>query len=289
MGYKLIRNLAALVLLAAAGLKAHQLATEPVISAGLLDSRWFLIATIEYELFFGLWLLSAILPKRTWAIALACFGLFACVSLYKAILGNASCGCFGRVSVNPWYTATLDLAIVASFVRWPPTDSSPILSLTVKQLRLRVIAVLLVWFVVGVPAAFALAMYSASTLSDVGAVIGDGQIVVLEPEKWIGKKFPLLNDIDMGEQLATGGWTVVLYHHDCPRCQEVLLKYDRMTEQPSPTPVAFVEVPPYGPANVAAQSLRHRGRIRADREWFVATPLELQLIDGRVSSILTSE
>ena len=78
------------------------------------------MATVEFELFFGLWLLAGILPKPTWAAALVCFGLFACVSLYKALSGYASCGCFGRVPVSPWYTVTFDLAIIASLVRWRP-------------------------------------------------------------------------------------------------------------------------------------------------------------------------
>ncbi|MBN2022776.1 MAG: hypothetical protein JW809_08260 [Pirellulales bacterium] len=108
-GYDVVRALLGLLLLAAAVLKAHQLATEPVLGAGLLDSRWVLIATVEFELFFGLWLLAGLLPRLTWAAAIGCFVLFAGVSLHKALSGAASCGCFGRVEVNPWYTCTLDV------------------------------------------------------------------------------------------------------------------------------------------------------------------------------------
>lgn len=76
--------LMAAVLLTAAVLKAYQLATKPIIGTGLLDSRWLLMATVEFELFFGLWLLANIWAKPTWAAALACFGLFTVVSLCKA-------------------------------------------------------------------------------------------------------------------------------------------------------------------------------------------------------------
>ena len=106
-GYDVLRIAAALLLLMAAGLKAHQLATEPVLGTGLLESRWFLMAVVEFELFFGLWLLSGLLTKVTWAAALGCFVLFCCISLFKALSGHATCGCFGKVEVNPWYTATL--------------------------------------------------------------------------------------------------------------------------------------------------------------------------------------
>ena len=109
-GYNRLRLVVALLLLTAAALKGYDLANGPVVGSGLLDSRWLLIGVVEMEILFGLWLLANIWPKPTWAAALACFSLFTCVSLYKALSGYASCGCFGRVPVNPWYTATLDLA-----------------------------------------------------------------------------------------------------------------------------------------------------------------------------------
>ena len=82
-GYDVVRIVLGLVLLVAVALKGHQLATEPVAETGLLTSRWFLIAVVEFELFFGLWLLGGLLPKWTSRVALLCFGLFA------ALLANA--------------------------------------------------------------------------------------------------------------------------------------------------------------------------------------------------------
>ena len=63
--YDVVRVAAAVVLLTAAGLKAHQAATSPVLGDGFLNSRWVLIATVEFEIFFGLWLLANILPVWT--------------------------------------------------------------------------------------------------------------------------------------------------------------------------------------------------------------------------------
>lgn len=73
VGHDAVRVVLAAVLLVAAVLKCHQLATSPVLGDGLLDTRWFLIFTVEFELFFGLWLLSGLLPRITWAAALGCF------------------------------------------------------------------------------------------------------------------------------------------------------------------------------------------------------------------------
>ena len=72
-----------MVLLTAAGLKCHQLSTEPILAKTWLDARWLLITAVEFELFFGLWLLSNNLPRLTWLAALGCFSLFTCISLYK--------------------------------------------------------------------------------------------------------------------------------------------------------------------------------------------------------------
>jgi len=116
-GFDLLRLILGLILLLAAGLKAHQLATDPLVTlaprpsalaplpaslAPLLHSRPCLIGVVECELLFGLVLLSGILPRLTWALSLLCFGGFALISLYKGISGDATCGCFGRVPVNPW-------------------------------------------------------------------------------------------------------------------------------------------------------------------------------------------
>ena len=146
--------------LTASALKCWQLATEPIIGTSLLDSRWLLMATVEFEIFFGIWLLANIWAKPTWAAALACFGLFTCVSLCKALSGHASCGCFGRVPVNPWYTGTLDLAVMASLLRWRPKESF----FTIH----RATAVLVIWLLIGIPAAYAMGSYTTIILSDAG-------------------------------------------------------------------------------------------------------------------------
>ena len=65
-GYDALRLFLALLLLTAAGLKAHQLATGPLLGPGLLESRWFLVAVVEFELFFGLWLISGLFSFATW-------------------------------------------------------------------------------------------------------------------------------------------------------------------------------------------------------------------------------
>lgn len=275
--WHLVRIALACVLLTASALKCWQLATEPATGTGLLESRPILMVTVEFELFFGFLLLANIWAKPSWALALACFGLFTCVSVCKALSGHASCGCFGRVSVNPWYTGILDLAVVVSLLRSRPKESY----FTTR----RAIAVLVIWLLIGFPAAYAMARYTPTRLSDMEDILGKGKVVVLEPEKWIGKPFPLLDYIDIGAELREGEWGVLLYHHDCPQCREMMRDVPRITKETGVRQVCLLEMPPYGDLHVALDHMTRTirlGKLDNKRDWFAATPILMVLKGGRV-------
>jgi hypothetical protein len=101
--YDVVRVALGLLLLVAAALKAHQLATQPLPERDLLSSRWVLVLWVEAEIALSLWLLSGLVRRAGWAAALVCFSLFSVVTLHKALAGETSCGCFGVVEVSPWY------------------------------------------------------------------------------------------------------------------------------------------------------------------------------------------
>jgi hypothetical protein len=283
-GYDVLRLALGVLLLTTAGLKAYQLATEPVLGGTLLESRWFLIFVVEFELFFGLWLLSGLLAKSTWAAALGCFSLFTCVSLYKALSGHASCGCFGKVAVNPWITATFDFCLVFSLLYFRPRGQHSRFHIRLKPLPVRLAGVLAIWLSLAVPAALAIGVFAPTTLSDAGSIIGGGKIVVLEPEKWSGKRFPLLDYIDIGKRLKDDEWLVILYHHDCPACQKLLNNLDDTVNRMGCSLVALVEMPPYGGENNGSPRIEHFlwGRLDSSRDWFVEAPVAIKLDRGRV-------
>jgi hypothetical protein len=285
-----------LILLTAAALKSHQLATEPVLGTGILNSRWLLIIGVEVELFFGLWLVSGVLPRLSWAMTLACFGVFTIVSLSKALSGEATCGCLGsRLPVNPWYMASFDFVAALSLLFWRPRSlgwpMSGFAFLASHELRSlshrSMVAVAAVWLLLGLPAAFAMGSYTDTTLSDAGNIIGSDEIVVLEPGQWVGTPFPLLEHIDIGKSLSKGRWKVVLYHHDCPKCQAVVTSYESAisAEEGKPTSrVALVAMPPW-PEPSTRQSMLDRiihGRLSKEKRWFVTIPTEIDILDGRV-------
>jgi len=126
-------------------------------------------------------------------------------------------GSFGLAEVNPWITLfAVDLPCLAALVvfrvrhgeifEWP---ALPRFAATVA------VGVL----VLGV-AGPVLAFNEAARVSL--------RYEVLEPGEWVGKKLPILEQIDIGERLRAGNWLVLLYHYDCPGCAEAIPMYEQM-------------------------------------------------------------
>jgi hypothetical protein len=111
-------------LLVTAGLKLHGLVVDPLAGDSFLASPRLQIAAIEVELLLGLWLLSGWQLCAARLVALAFFGILASASLWLALQGQSSCGCFGRVQVNPWATFALDVVIVAALGFVPMSAAS---------------------------------------------------------------------------------------------------------------------------------------------------------------------
>jgi uncharacterized membrane protein YphA (DoxX/SURF4 family) len=153
------------LLLTAAGLKAHQLATQPVLGAGFLNSRWFVIAVVEFEVLFGLWLLAGLAPRCSWRCAVLLFSAFAVVSAHKALRGDVACGCFGRVQVNPWQTLALDVGVVLALLRWQPVEHRPA---SVRPIGARLACLVVIWVAIGLPAGLMLHAASPGCLNEMG-------------------------------------------------------------------------------------------------------------------------
>ncbi len=284
MKYNLVRVLLGVQLLVMAGLQGHQLTATPTSESALLASQWGLILIVEFELFLGICLLASVWAKAAWVAALGFSGMFGCVSLWIAVSGGASCGGFGLLPFSPWYAAALGLAIACSLVRWRPRESSFAFG--------QALAVLAVWFLIGLPGAYVMAACARATISDAGEIAGDSTVVVLEPEQWVGEQFSLLEYIDVGDQLAKGKWLVVLYHHDCPECRSVLPKYEQLSRdlasRGEPLRVALIEMPPYAPDWLQLVSPDMRcliGHLSDEKEWFMTTPQEVVVHGAEVTNI----
>ena len=258
------------VLLVAGTLKAIGLATnaDPALA---LSPLWFGIALVECEWLLGLWLVSNLHPSLARRVALACFTVFAGFSLMRALRGEASCGCFGGVvRVNPWYTLLLDAGCVLALLlfRQPVTPRYA----TIASHPARSALILTIMFWIGLPWA--------------AVIIRSDHPFVIDPDLWTGERFPLLSHIDIGNKLAQGRWTVVLYRHDCQACRIEVPEYERTARNllsgGGRPKIALIELPPYGgpgeqiPSRDSPCAL---GRLDDSREWRVGTPLAFILHD----------
>ena len=289
-----------LLLLAAAMLKADGVLLEEKLHDGLLGNRIFLIAVVAGEFAMAAWLLSGMAAGWCRRVTLALFALFALVALTKGLGGEASCGCFGQFEVNPWWTLMLDLGLFAALWFIHPTEENVAggaASATAPGLgrmpRARLILAVAFCLLVAVPTTGRMIGSRTSALNAEGVIVGSGGLVILEPEKWIGRPLPIVLHIDIGSQLASGRWTIVLYHHDCPKCQEALPKYEQLASRhaskPDPVRIALVEVPPYGrmPGHEHGTTPTACGRLSSKREWFVQAPVEITLEHGVVKTAST--
>ncbi len=295
-GFRVLCVLLGLLFVTAASLKAIELSTEPVAGTGLLHTRWFLISLVEFEFLFGLWLLLGVCGSRTWGVAVLCFAAFLSVSLFKALSGDVSCGCFGKASVDPRYMVVIDAVVLALLFVWRPDAEESASSSSRTRSTVGRAAVIGIWLAVGVPAGWAMASYNVSTVAENAKVPEDAALVVLEPETWIGQRLPLLESIDIGNQLAQGRWSVVLYHNECAKCRVLLHEVEDFARQHpeglNGRQIAFIEVPDDGVHSqqlVSSSSPCVQGRLDDGREWFVTTPVELELEDATVLEVVGSE
>jgi hypothetical protein len=316
----LVLTVLGLLLLTAAVLKGHELLTVPVASEGLWSWRPFLIFQVEFELALGIWLLSGLFKSLAWLAGLGCFSLFCCVTLYKGLTGATSCGCFGSVHVDPWITlAAIDLPALALLLVfrppgiWSTYHRSYLLSVRILRLSQRAcqrrarlssthLGSILRSSLGGLMSGRLAATVCISTtalcvttpvLALNKPAMATTKYEVLEPETWVGKELPILPYVDIGEQLATGNWLLVLYHYDCPDCSRAIPMYEQMARDMEGNEdvlrIALVEVPPYGQSLVSRDSPCVLGRLTDVKEWFVTTPAIVLLTNGQIMSAWQEE
>src|SRR5690242_15886863 len=90
--FRILQCALGVLLLAAAGLKGHELLTNPFAATTVISSNWIHVAVIEFEIVLGLWFLSGRSPVICWVLGLVFFSFLAFVSLYLGlVLHSQSC------------------------------------------------------------------------------------------------------------------------------------------------------------------------------------------------------
>lgn len=275
----LILRLLGILLVTAALFKGHELLSLPVANKDLWSYRPFLVFQVECELALGLWLLSGLWKRLAWWVSLLCFGLFCGVTLYKALTGAASCGCFGQIQLNPWITlAAIDVpaVLLLLFFRGETSPSQPNPRTMTPRGYLVCMNLLLV-ATVGVTTA-GLILHEPARVT--------AAFEVLEPETWIDETLPIMAQVDCTDSLQQGRWLIMLFHHDCPDCAEAKPAFEALAENfvgnEDTLQLALIEIPPYGVEAGPHDSACLIGRMDESKKWMVVTPSVLLLADGVV-------
>jgi hypothetical protein len=281
--YSIVSISLGLVLLVAAALKGHQLITGYVPGRTLLTSRFIQILTVEAEFGLGIWLISGFHRRFAGCIAMAYFILLAGASAYLLTIGEECCGYLGRLAVSPWFTFVFNLAAISCLWVFPPVGAA----ITFSSRPWRATAAVSAFCFLGTYLLVAMPQYrvASSVDSDLG---GDGEMVVLDVENWKGRQFPVLDFIDIGERLNTGRWLVILYHADCPRCEEVIKGLEEAGND-GDLKVTLIEVPLFsgfaeGP-RLGTNKTFLLGKLAPTKRWLIVTPVLLRLEEGVVTGI----
>ncbi len=232
---------------------------------------------VEFEWFFGLLILLGGDRRATRGVAIIAFLVFGLVSLYRGVNAEISCHCFGVFGLSPWITLTIDVAAVTALVVVRSSAST-----TRTPVFTRILLILTVSFWVGVPWGIAVATREPITPR-----------VVLDPAVWIGKRLPIMDLIETREDLSTKLWTLVLHRHNCQSCRTLMpgyLERARNLSQESGSPrLALIEIPPFSTTPTSDLPAVAIGRLRASKTWVVPTPIEINLVDGIVTSSVIPE
>lgn len=280
--------IAGIVLLAASALKIHQLLTEPIIGKGFWESWEFFLIQIPLEAGLGIWLICGLFRKAGWLLGLIAFGGFIGVTLYKGLIGAESCGCFGVVKVNPWVTlSVIDIPIFILLAIFRPKGEKLLPPPWPNPVH---------FFAIAIPTFILLPTIEYILITNKQAkpnvedwVAKSPKTTITEPNVSARQLWPMLEDIDIKQQLQSGLWVVLLYHCDCPDCAKAIPLYEEMYKSfkanENAINFAFIEMPPYGDEKqqlVSPDSEVTRGKLNDIKKWFVQTPVVVVLNDGIV-------
>ena len=217
--YRVLSVCIAALLLASAVLKVFHHAGSAGTLVGADLPYWITVAAVQTELLVGISLLFGFWPWSSWAVTVGLFIVFAAFSLQRTLAHYTSCGCFGSIKVHPWWTLVIDVGIVSLLVvrRRSFIHQSRSLPRTTM-----LFVALIGYLALGGVAQLFMVRGTLASVRDGVAIEGGGNVIILDPSKWKGQELPIHDAISPTTADSRGEVIVLLYHHDCPRCQEAL-------------------------------------------------------------------
>ncbi len=265
-----------LLWIAAAG-KSAQLIREP-----MLPDRWFWMALVEAEVLLGLLLLWWGKHRWAWRVGAGVFLLFAVVTGVKVLRGEADCGCFGVLPIDPWAMFVVDVTVFGVLVGLTPKSwrrsarHHPVNT----ALYRKVVTLCVLLAMAGLPIAFATQRTAVSLSSS--ELHHPGAHVVLTPSDWLGEPFPLTAYLPEDTGLTRGRWEVILARPGCPHCMEYLSRCDTSV---GPGQAAVISLGTPSEGTMEAPPGWARYVLDRDRRWYAEVPVQLTLQDGVVVGV----
>lgn len=216
-------------------------------------------------------------------IAVFAFGLFILVTLDKGLHHAESCGCFGRVKVNPWITfSVIDIPLFLGLVIFRP-NGLKLLPPPWPSARH--------FFGVAIPTFIAFGIIMPVLIFNKPADKTE-RYEVVKPEEWISQarnheEWSMLKHIDIADSLRKNLVIAVLYSSECDECHKAIPIYDQMSRDMAGNEealrFAFIEIPPYASEKdniVPPGTPALRGRLDSSKKWYMQTPLVVLVKDG---------
>jgi len=274
------------LLIVASSLKAWDSISGGLLFNGAVNPNLARL-TIAFEFIVGV--AGILVTNRAWPMmAMAClFAILLGVAGIEMIRGTDVCGCLGSVPAKPVHMVAVDTCALLALTlgirkRMKRAKACPSTITSYKMVMLISAIGLGITFVVW-PAG----LNQETTPDDL--FVDSRTYAILEPQRWLGHKFPLANHIDIGATVAEGDWRIVLYRPGCKDCQELIqgLSGQNSESRKSMGRLALIAVPPdVAAGNVVPPALELpdvvAGHLDSSRSWFVRTPCELFLRDGVV-------
>ena len=230
----------------------------------------------------GLWCWCGAWRRGAWVAVVALFLVFAGVSLVRGWAGHQSCGCFGSVRVNPWWTLALDVGVLVALLLWPPRR--PVRQ--ADKFQLMGTGLLLLLLLAG--AGWLFVRNRPARLHADGRLTGGGGTVMMNPVRWTHYRLPLFKYMRHTQPYTHGRWLVVLYHHGCQVCwRAIALVAAELAAAKHPHHVLLLELPPNGslPADLDLHGMVH-ARVHFGRTWAIPMfPLYLDMHNGVVTRV----
>ncbi len=281
-----LRTWLGLLLIASAVMKVHWRTHYP-LNVGWLQTPEVVFPTSFFELCLGSLLLVGVWFSLLRWVSIITFTLFVAVAATEAVGGAKTCGCFGGgVHIPPLAMAGFDLCVIVTLVFMKARTFQRLGSARLVAVALLVLGGVMSAAVWAIQRPHVITAQSAS--DDAADPFGaPGLLVVIDPEKLLGKPFLLASHIDVGSYLNQGRWIVLLVHHDCDVCAVAVPKYQAALSAAGAVKLAIIEIPPYAASNESppwSKSTGPFGKLDTTRDWFATTPVAISLKDGIVQA-----